>query len=260
MSNSLWLHGLYIYIAHQAPPSWDSPGRNTAVGLPCPFPGDLPDPGIEPRSHAFWADALPSEPPGKPLPLCIVLISKYHYLSISNHPIQLLILRNKMRIWMENHSPLFSDFYQKAPKLRPILREAKRISASQSKVLDHVLITRWQTRMTCAQLLRELQNYNLLLNNRLQENVGFHHKKIPHVQGQRKSPSKMVGGVKSHLESNPIPTRDTWRDQTNLVHTRTQRPHRYWTRTVFECLLQRYGSTVACHRVGSLSEADLGMA
>ena len=32
---------------------------------------------------------------------------------------------------------------------------------------------------------------------------------IPHVQGQRKSPSKMVGGVKSHLESNLIPTRDT---------------------------------------------------
>ena len=104
-----------------------------------------------------------------------------------------------------------------------MLREAKRISASQSKVLDHVLITRWQSRMTCAQLLRELQNYNLLLNNRLQENVGFHHKKIPHVQGQRRSPSKMVGGVKSHLESNPIPTRNTWRDQTNLVHTRTQR-------------------------------------
>ena len=49
---------------------------------------------------------------------------------------------------------------------------------------------------------------------------------IPHVQGQRRSPSKTVGGVKSHLESNPIPTRDTQRAQTNFVHTRTQRPHR----------------------------------
>ena len=28
-------------------------------------PGDLPDPGIEPRSPALQADALPSEPPGK---------------------------------------------------------------------------------------------------------------------------------------------------------------------------------------------------
>ena len=29
--------------------------------------GDLPDPGIEPGSPALQADALPSEPPGKPL-------------------------------------------------------------------------------------------------------------------------------------------------------------------------------------------------
>ena len=31
-----------------------------------PFPGDLPNPGIEPRSPALRADSLPSEPPGKP--------------------------------------------------------------------------------------------------------------------------------------------------------------------------------------------------
>ena len=35
-------------------------------GLPFPSPGDLPDPGIEPRSPAMQADALPSEPLGKP--------------------------------------------------------------------------------------------------------------------------------------------------------------------------------------------------
>ena len=29
------------------------------------FSGDLPDPGIEPGSPAWQADALPSEPPGK---------------------------------------------------------------------------------------------------------------------------------------------------------------------------------------------------
>ena len=33
-------------------------------GLPFPSPGDLPDPGIEPRSPALQADALTSEPPG----------------------------------------------------------------------------------------------------------------------------------------------------------------------------------------------------
>ena len=35
-------------------------------GLPFPSPGDLPDPGIEPRSPALQADALTSELPGKP--------------------------------------------------------------------------------------------------------------------------------------------------------------------------------------------------
>ena len=68
---------------------------------------------------------------------------------------------------------------------------------------------RWQSRRTCAHLLlRELQSYNLLLNNHQQENVGSTKKKIPYVQGQRRSPSKMVGGVKSCLELNLIPTRD----------------------------------------------------
>ena len=35
-------------------------------GLPFPSPGDLPDPGIEPGFPALQADALLSEPPGKP--------------------------------------------------------------------------------------------------------------------------------------------------------------------------------------------------
>ena len=35
-------------------------------GLPFPSPGDLPNPGIEPRTPALQADTLTSEPPGKP--------------------------------------------------------------------------------------------------------------------------------------------------------------------------------------------------
>ena len=35
-------------------------------GLPCPPPGDLPNPGIEPASPILQADSLSSEPPGKP--------------------------------------------------------------------------------------------------------------------------------------------------------------------------------------------------
>ena len=33
-------------------------------GLPCPPPGHLPNPGIEPRSPALQVDSLPAEPPG----------------------------------------------------------------------------------------------------------------------------------------------------------------------------------------------------
>ena len=34
-------------------------------GLPFPSPGDLPNPGIEPRSPALQVNYLPAEPPGK---------------------------------------------------------------------------------------------------------------------------------------------------------------------------------------------------
>ena len=68
--------------------------------------------------------------------------------------------------------------------------------------------TRCQSRRTCTHLLLwELQNYNSLLTNHWQENVGSHQKRIPYVQGQRRSPSKTVRGVKLHLELNPIPAR-----------------------------------------------------
>ena len=36
-------------------------------GLPFPSPGELPDPGTEPRSPALQADALPTELCGKPV-------------------------------------------------------------------------------------------------------------------------------------------------------------------------------------------------
>ena len=35
-------------------------------GLPCPPPGDLPNPGIKPRSPAMQLNSLPADPPGKP--------------------------------------------------------------------------------------------------------------------------------------------------------------------------------------------------
>ena len=48
----------------QAPLSVGFPRREYWSGLPCPYAGDLSNPGIEPGSLALWADSLPSEPPG----------------------------------------------------------------------------------------------------------------------------------------------------------------------------------------------------
>ena len=51
-------------VARQAPPSMGFSRQKYWSGLPFPSPGDLPDPGIEPRSPALQADALTSRPPG----------------------------------------------------------------------------------------------------------------------------------------------------------------------------------------------------
>ena len=51
-------------VACQAPLSMNFSRQEYWYGLPCPPPGDLPNPGIKPRSPALQADSLPSEPPG----------------------------------------------------------------------------------------------------------------------------------------------------------------------------------------------------
>ena len=53
-------------VAYQAPPSMGFSRQEYWSGLSFPSPGDLPNPVIKPGSPAFQADALISEPPGKP--------------------------------------------------------------------------------------------------------------------------------------------------------------------------------------------------
>ena len=53
-------------VVYQAPSSVGFSRQEYWSGLPFPSPGDLPDPGIEPRFPTLQADALTSEPPGKP--------------------------------------------------------------------------------------------------------------------------------------------------------------------------------------------------
>ena len=61
--NNLQPHGLHP-VRLLCP--WGFSRREYWNVLPCPPPGDLPNPGIEPRSPALQADSLSSEPPGKP--------------------------------------------------------------------------------------------------------------------------------------------------------------------------------------------------
>ena len=49
--------------------------------LPCPPPGDLLNPVIEPRSPTLQVDSLPSEPPGK-----LVLVSMPVPVHVSSQP------------------------------------------------------------------------------------------------------------------------------------------------------------------------------
>ena len=53
-------------VAYKASLSMEFSRQEYWSRLPFPSPGDPSHPGIEPRSPALQADALPSEPPGKP--------------------------------------------------------------------------------------------------------------------------------------------------------------------------------------------------
>ena len=59
VSNSLRPHGLTE--ACQVPLSMEFSRQEYWSGLPFPFLGDLPNPGIKPRSPALQADSLPSD-------------------------------------------------------------------------------------------------------------------------------------------------------------------------------------------------------
>ena len=61
-SDSLLPHGQRS-LAGYSP--WGFSRQEYWSGLPCPPPGDLPNPGIKLRSPALQADSLPSKPPGK---------------------------------------------------------------------------------------------------------------------------------------------------------------------------------------------------
>ena len=65
-------------VAYQALLSMGFSRQEYWIGLLFPSPGDLPDPGIEPRSPTLQADALTSEPPGK---LLLIVLPEFSHIT-----------------------------------------------------------------------------------------------------------------------------------------------------------------------------------
>ena len=63
-------------VTHQTPLSMEFLRQEYWSGLPFPFPGDLPDLGMEPASPALAGGFFTAEPQGKP-PVYFTTIKKY---------------------------------------------------------------------------------------------------------------------------------------------------------------------------------------
>ena len=70
-------------VAHQALPSMGFSRQEYWSGLPFPSPGDLPDPGIEPKSPALQVEFFTTEPPGK---VKVKLLSRVRIFARLLHP------------------------------------------------------------------------------------------------------------------------------------------------------------------------------
>ena len=67
----------------------DSSGKNTTVGYHPP--GDLPNPGVEPKSLALQEDFLPAEPPGKPMNTAVGSLFLLQGIFLTQEPNQCLL-------------------------------------------------------------------------------------------------------------------------------------------------------------------------
>ena len=111
-------------VAYQAPLSMGFSRQEYWSGLPWPSPGDLSNPGIEPRSPELQADSLPSEPPGK----------TQHMISVQNLTLSLpttLQERDRACVWEELGLPLsFCNFSVKERNKRERRRRNNYILAN----------------------------------------------------------------------------------------------------------------------------------
>ena len=112
-------------IAHQGPLSMGFFRQEHWSGYPFPFPGDLPNPGIEPGIPALQADSISSEPSGNLLScicVCICLCLSISSLSVSNSSVSFSLdfnlfkpssrsKKKKKRIWIYSGLPVCHSWH-----------------------------------------------------------------------------------------------------------------------------------------------------
>ena len=63
MAQTCRLFAIPWTVAYQVPPFMGFSRQEYWTGLPCPPPGDLPNPGTKPKYPTLQVDSLPSKPP-----------------------------------------------------------------------------------------------------------------------------------------------------------------------------------------------------
>ena len=109
-------------------------------GLPFPSPGDLPHPGIEPGSPSLWADALTSEPPGKPQ---LVATLNYSVFQTENHPIILAVSEVGIHFACKKITENLVDYYVNLLRLTCLFPAILQCKLTLKNILSYVLTTKF---------------------------------------------------------------------------------------------------------------------
>ena len=86
-------------VARQASQSMEFSRQEYWDRLPCPFPEDLPYPGIKARSPELWADFLLSEPPEAPLVVQTTRRFKRPFLALNGSNRSFVLVTHKASVF-----------------------------------------------------------------------------------------------------------------------------------------------------------------
>ena len=134
----VWLFATPRTVAYQATLSIGFSRQECWSGLPFPSPGDLPNPGIEPRSPALQADVLPSEPPGNQKEM------KIGYRKDICIPAFIATLFTIAKIWIQPKRPSVDEWIKKMQHIQYTAMWEKEILpfATTWKELEGIMLSK----------------------------------------------------------------------------------------------------------------------